>query len=71
MERLNSEGVPLRLTLLTLQTPHLVRDARNKDRCFLCQRPKVNQAGLCDYCYSQLDGEELRVATQYMDGIRP
>lgn len=70
-DRLNSEGIWRGDLLLTLKTPHLVRAAIAKGRCLLCQRPNLNAAGLCDVCYSQLQGEELRIATRYMDGLVP
>jgi len=71
MARLNSEGIWREDLLLTLRTPHLIEDARRKKRCFVCQRTSINRAGLCDVCYSQLDGEELREANRYIDGLNP
>ena len=69
MDRLNSEGIWRHDLLLTLKTPHLVNAARDKDRCLLCARNGLNAAGLCDICYSQLNGEELIWATKYMNGM--
>lgn len=46
-------------------------EARRIDACMLCRRPHVNEAGLCDVCYSSLEGEELDMVTAWMRGSEP
>ena len=71
MEYVNSEGIPIDQLDLALRTPALVKSARKNDSCLLCKRPRVNAAGICDYCYSQLDEPSLRLATRWLSGVGP
>lgn len=71
VERLNSEGIPRDSLILALRDRRAVLTARRINSCLLCRRPKVNEAGLCDICYSALDGEELKLATRWLQGIGP
>jgi len=71
VERLNSEGIPRHTLKFALRTSRIVREARRIDSCLLCRRPSVNEAGLCDVCYSALDGEELQLATRWLSGFEP
>ena len=71
VERVNSEGIP-RLDLAHyLRHRSSVIAARRIDTCMLCRRHRVNEAGLCDYCYSALDGEEARLAAAWLSGQGP
>jgi hypothetical protein len=71
MERLNGEGIPRRHLSIALGDRRQVLTARKIDRCLLCRRPRVNEAGLCDVCYSMLDGEELVLAGKWLTGAGP
>jgi hypothetical protein len=71
VERLNSEGIPRHQLTLFLRDRKQVATARRIDRCLLCRRERVNDAGLCDVCYSMLDGDELRLAGRWLTGEGP
>jgi len=71
MDRVNSEGILRRELTLALQTRSAVKNARTIDSCLLCRRGRVNPAGLCEVCYSLLDGPELRLATRWLSGEGP
>ena len=71
MERVNSEGIPRHDLAHYLRDRKSVIGARRIDTCMLCRRHKVNEAGLCDYCYSALDGEEARLAAVWLSGQGP
>lgn len=71
VDRFNSEGIPLTSLTVALRTPRVVSEARRIDMCLLCRRPRVNEAGLCNVCYSQLEGEPLRLAVNWMSGVGP
>ena len=45
--------------------------ARKADACLLCKNPRVNEAALCEVCYSALDDDELRLATRWLAGLGP
>ena len=65
MDRLNPEGIPRKQLSFVLSQSRRVYEARRIDSCLLCRHPKVNDAGLCELCYSMLDGEELQLATRW------
>ena len=71
MERYNSAGIRRDELLFALRTPHMVLIARRFDCCLLCRCSTVNEAGLCDLCYSMLHGDELTLATRWMAGVGP
>ena len=71
MERLNSEGIFRSDLLFVLGQSDRVRTARRIDACLLCRRKRVNESGLCDVCYTQLDGAELRLANRWLSGEGP
>ncbi|RYG38897.1 hypothetical protein EON81_02405 [bacterium] len=71
MERLNSEGIRQDELLYALKTRRTVQTARRIDSCLLCRRHYVNEAGLCDICYAQLEGEEAKLAERWLSGIGP
>lgn len=71
MERVNSEGIRRVDLRLALRTRRMVAEARRVDTCLLCRRHKVNEAGLCDVCYSTLEGDELELAVAWMRGVGP
>ena len=71
VDRLNPEGIPRNQLAFVLTQPRRVREARRIDACLLCRRASVNDAGLCEICYSMLDGEELRLATRWTVGGGP
>ncbi|AIE88140.1 hypothetical protein [Fimbriimonas ginsengisoli] len=69
--RLNSEGIRRDELAFTLRNRYKVQSARRIDACLLCRRPHVNEAALCDVCYSTLEGEELELATCWLRGTAP
>jgi hypothetical protein len=71
VDRVNSQGIPLAELNYTLRQPRFVRKAIRANRCLLCCREKVNEAGLCEFCYSQLDEPELRLAERWIAGVGP
>lgn len=71
MDRVNSEGILQRDLAVYLRDRRHVMAARRIDTCMLCRRHKVNEAGLCDYCYGGLDGEEARLASKWLTGQGP
>ena len=71
MDRLNSEGIPRHRLAIALKDRRQVMEARRFDFCMLCRRHRVNEAGLCDVCYSALDGEEFQLAASWLSGVGP
>ena len=71
MERLNSEGIPRDQLKHALRNKRMVREARRINSCLLCRRVGVNETGLCEVCYSMLDGEELHLAEAWLRGGGP
>ena len=71
MERLNSEGILRSDLAFALGSRKIVRDARKMDSCLLCRRKNVNEAALCDVCYSMLEGDELMLALKWLTGVGP
>lgn len=71
MSRFNSEGIHREDLIHVLRVPRLVQQARRIDSCLICRNAKVNEAGLCDVCYTMLDGAELRLASQWLSGQGP
>jgi hypothetical protein len=72
VERLNSEGIPRHELKLALGTRRLVAHARRIDTCLLCRRHGVNEAGLCEVCYSMIvDAEELELVQSWLRGEGP
>lgn len=71
MDRYNAEGIRRADLLVTLKDRRKVREARKHDYCLLCRAERVNEAGLCNACYSCLDGEEHHVAAQWIAGVGP
>ena len=71
VHRLNSEGVPREHLKLVLRDRRTVNAARKIDRCLLCRRPGVNEAGLCGVCWAALDEEELALAQRWLSGQGP
>ena len=71
MERFNSEGILRNELIVTLRDRRKVADARRIDACLLCRRNRVNESGLCDFCYGTLDGEELKLAMRWLAGVGP
>ncbi len=48
-----------------------MKKAIKEDACLLCRTNKVNEAALCDTCYSLLDDEELKLAEKWLGGVGP
>ena len=71
MDRLNSEGIPRYMLAVALKDRRQVLEARRFDICMLCRRDRVNECGLCEVCYSGLDGEEFRLAARWLSGVGP
>ncbi len=71
MDRINSEGIQRWRLSIALTDRHQVLNARKADMCLLCRRHRVNEAGLCDVCYSGLEGDEFRLASRWLSGVGP
>ena len=69
MDRVNSEGILRHQLAIALKDRRQVMEARKADVCLLCRRSRVNLCGLCEICYSALEGEELRLAGQWLSGV--
>lgn len=70
MGRFNEEGIPREDLLEALARPDIVRYFRRRNQCMLCMRPGVGPSGLCEVCYSMLDGKELDAAVEWNSGVR-
>ncbi len=68
VDRVNSEGVLRQELAWHLKEGRFVKQARRQDSCLVCCASKVNEAGLCDVCYSNLTEEELLLATRWLAG---
>jgi len=72
VERLNSEGINRAELKFALTRPRIVMAARRIDSCLLCRHGGVNEAGLCNMCYSMLqDPEEQRLVNRWLSGEGP
>ncbi|MES1228236.1 MAG: hypothetical protein ABUL72_06155, partial [Armatimonadota bacterium] len=71
MDRLNEEGIPRDRLAWALTRADYVREARRHNRCLLCSRKNVNEAGLCEGCYSMLSSPELALAERWLGGALP
>jgi hypothetical protein len=71
VDRLNGEGILRKNLILALRDRRAVGTARRINSCLLCRRIGVNEAALCDVCYSMLDGEELVWAQKWLTGVGP
>ncbi|MDR3692499.1 MAG: hypothetical protein P4L46_24165 [Fimbriimonas sp.] len=71
MERLNSEGILRYQLTVALKDRRQVLEARKVDTCMLCRRRGVSPCGLCEICYSGLEGEEFRLANKWLSGVGP
>lgn len=71
MDRLNSQGIPRQKLLWTLGQSRLVKKAVKEDSCLLCRADRVNEAALCELCYSQLNDDELRAVDKWLSGVGP
>lgn len=71
MDRLNSEGIIRSDLIWVLLRKDLVSAARQTDSCLLCRARHINEAGLCESCYSTLDDPELDLAERWMAGTSP
>lgn len=71
VDRLNEEGVPRDQLLAALKRPDLVEFARKHDRCMVCGRKRVNEAGVCPGCYATLGDAELKIAERWLAGAMP
>ena len=71
VEKLNEEGLPRHRLLWAMRRGDFVREARRLDQCLLCRARRVNEAGLCDLCYSMLATDELRWAEKWLAGVMP
>lgn len=71
MDRHNSEGGPREtLKWVLTQRPHVMA-ARKIDKCLLCRAPRVNEAGLCNYCWALLRDDELKLGEAWLNGTGP
>ncbi len=69
--RINGTGLKREDLAWALGRPDYVAQARKNNFCLLCREPHVNEAGLCKVCYSLLEDHELKLATQWLSGLRP
>lgn len=69
--RINSEGIRREELVWALGQRLLVLGARKIDSCLLCRRAGVNEAAICDYCWTTLDDSELRAASKWTIGVMP
>lgn len=70
MKRWHEEGINRADFVFALTTPDKVRFYRRLGKCMLCMRPGVNAAGICTFCYSLLDGKELELVLEWVNGAR-
>jgi hypothetical protein len=71
VERLNEEGI-LRADLMwALTQRRMVYTARRINRCLLCRRAGVNEAGVCDVCNACLTEDEQRLVEGWLRGTGP
>ncbi|MFW5697113.1 MAG: hypothetical protein ACOCX1_00965 [Fimbriimonadaceae bacterium] len=70
-DRINAQGVPRDELYWVMNQSRFVRTARKIDRCLLCCAKGVNEAGLCDNCYTLLDEKELELAERWLSGVGP
>ncbi|MBX3118683.1 MAG: hypothetical protein KF784_06430 [Fimbriimonadaceae bacterium] len=68
MDRINSEGIPRDLLKVALKEPEIIRVAVKNDACLLCRNRKVNEAGICQVCFTMLNDEEVKLAEAWMSG---
>lgn len=72
VERFNPEGIRRRDLKWVLSEARFVHEARRIDRCLLCKRPHVLEAGLCGICQALLeDPEELALVGRWATGGAP
>lgn len=71
MERVNSEGIPRSDLKWALTERRMVMTARKINRCLLCRRIRVNEAGLCDVCTASLNDEEQELVERWRRGTGP
>jgi len=71
VDRENPEGIKRNELTFALRTRRFVSEARRINKCMLCRRTRVNEAGLCEVCYATLEGEELNLALAWLRGTPP
>lgn len=71
VERLNSEGIRRNDLRFVLTQPRLVAIARRNGTCLLCKHGPVNEAALCESCFSLLGEEEFTLAQRWLTGEGP
>lgn len=70
-DRLNSEGIRRDELRWALTQRRIVAGARKINSCLLCRRIGVNEAGLCEVCFTLLSDEEARIAYRWISGEGP
>jgi hypothetical protein len=70
-DRINAQGVPRDELYWVMSQSRFVRKARKIDRCLLCCANGVNEAALCDNCYTLLNEKELELAERWLSGVGP
>ena len=71
MSRINSEGIKRDDLAWVLTERRFVIEARKLNKCLLCKKEGVLESGLCNLCYSMLDGDELLLAEKWHRGTGP
>ncbi len=71
MERVNSEGIRRGDLRFVLTQTRMVHAARRNGSCLLCRNGPVNEAALCDSCFSFLSEDESRLAQKWLTGEGP
>jgi hypothetical protein len=71
VERHNSEGIRRDQLLTALKDWRTVTNARRNDSCLLCRRSGVNEAALCEVCWTLLSDQELQQGVRWISGVGP
>ncbi|QYK54142.1 MAG: hypothetical protein KF824_04415 [Fimbriimonadaceae bacterium] len=70
-DRLHPEGVERSQLAWVLTQARFVKVAVRIDQCLLCRNKSVNEAGLCDVCFTFLDDKETELALRWTSGVAP
>lgn len=70
-DRLHPEGVQRSQLKWVLTQERFVKAAVRMDQCLLCRNKRVNEAGLCDVCWTFLDDPETELALKWTSGVAP
>lgn len=71
VDRLHPEGIRRGDLTFALSRRLSVETARRVNRCLLCRRSDVNEAGVCQFCMPLLSESELRLVDRWLTGQGP